>query len=472
MSIVELSIHRDYVPDWEVWCGIREIVQNSLDEHDKGHPMTVEHNENVLSVSNEGAELRIEHLLIGCTDKRENKEARGEKGEGLDLGMLALVREGYNVEVLTPTERWTPYIDHSETWNSPVLFVEIEKLYKRRDSTQINVKGIDEDIWLQLRSRFIDLCEVEEENIIRGCYHGELLLGREHRGMIFAKGIYVQTDSELTYGYNLTQAKLDRDRRMVADFELKWEIAKILDFALSRHPDRVREKIWHMLENDRKDVQGFSEYTVTKQNVANLAAMFSSAHGENAVPVQSMGESEEMNSLGSRGIVTTGKIRELFNGIIKTPEEIKKELSKAEKMEYSWEALDDQETANLKKACARIDNMFKAFRGNMSLCDALEVNFLYKVDEMRVMNLIHVVDFRDESLRGTCNLETGEIKVARKILRNYYITLRVIVHELAHSLSVGRDTSIVHSLAIEEIWVGLDYTSDTVLGETNGAVFH
>ena len=53
------------------------------------------------------------------------------------------------------------------------------------------------------------------------------------------KGIYITTVSTLSYGYDLKTVRLDRDRRMVDSWDLRWELSKMLRDAVGKEPCRL-----------------------------------------------------------------------------------------------------------------------------------------------------------------------------------------------------------------------------------------
>ena len=458
MAKIELSIYKDYVRDWDVWCGVREIMQNAMDEHDKGRPMRVDHKGDVLTISNEGSELRIEHLLLGLTDKDKDKRARGEKGEGLDLGLLALTREGLPVVIRTPTENWRPEISLSESYDRDVLKIITRKVSKRRSGTSVEIKGINEQLWDQLRFRFLDFQKMGVNEKITVEYHGDLLLDSVHRGMIFVKGIYVQTDPEMRFGYNFFQVDLDRDRRMVKSFDLQWESGKILSAATKMRPELLLETVYGMLNNEEKDIRGFGQY-IDDDVKEMIARRFKTEHGDDTIPVSSIGESEQIDSLGAKGVVAPLNLRTVIADVMDTPQILQEKIEKSTVKSYSWGELKPEEKAVLKKVSKQVQAALDAFRGNHSLCNALMVHNLYETPDDQVLECVNIVDFKKDSIHGKCNIKEGKIDLARKCLGNYFLALRILIHEYAHKLSKSGDGSVKEQILIVDMDSGVIYRS-------------
>lgn len=135
---IELSIKTDYLPKWGVFEGIRELIQNGRDaEIEFNAPLTVRHHDNTLVIETTGKTLPHEALLFGFTTKTDKGELIGKFGEGLKLGVLALVRAGYETKIRSGSEIWTPRIERSERFDADVLVFHIEKGRKEKDRIQV-----------------------------------------------------------------------------------------------------------------------------------------------------------------------------------------------------------------------------------------------------------------------------------------------------------------------------------------------
>lgn len=127
---VELTIKVDYLPKWGALEGLRELIQNGKDaETEFRAPLEVRHRKdtNVLVIENDGCTIPHEALLFGHTSKLGRSGMIGKFGEGLKLGVLALVRAGHTVRIRSGSEVWIPKIERSEKFNADVLTVTIEK---------------------------------------------------------------------------------------------------------------------------------------------------------------------------------------------------------------------------------------------------------------------------------------------------------------------------------------------------------
>ena len=114
---IELTIKVDYLPNWGVYEGIRELLQNGKDaETEYNAPLTVRYRKdsNTVGIENDGCPLPYEALLLGHTSKVGRPDLIGKFGEGLKLGILALVRTGLPVKIRSGGEVWVPSIQRSE----------------------------------------------------------------------------------------------------------------------------------------------------------------------------------------------------------------------------------------------------------------------------------------------------------------------------------------------------------------------
>jgi len=95
---------------WGMWEAIREIVQNALDEteaYEWGY------DRRGLWISDEGKGVAIADFLLG-PPKLKPDHARGKFGEGMKIGALALIREGYPVKIVTVgREVWIVFIEQT-----------------------------------------------------------------------------------------------------------------------------------------------------------------------------------------------------------------------------------------------------------------------------------------------------------------------------------------------------------------------
>jgi hypothetical protein len=433
---IELSIKTTYLPTWGQYEAIRELLQNGRDaEVELSAPMTVRHRKdaNILVIENEGCVLPHEALLLGHTTKVERSDLIGKFGEGLKLALLVLARSGQPVKIRSGSEVWVPSIQKSERFNADVLVMDISSGRKSENRVQVEVGNISAEDWEAMKKCFLFLLKPREieKNRIEG-FSGALLLGDEYKGKLFAKGIFVQNDPRLHYGYDLSDVELDRDRKMIDKYTLQYKCQSIWREALGKRPDLI-ENFTRMLDQEATDLDGVdnwaANYLPQKAKEA-IVQNFKARHGEDAVPVGSLADSKDIEHLGKSGIVAPKALKAVLESMMGTAETIKQNLRNEAIKTYSWGELSVVERDNLEWA--------------IGMVNAVTPTTLDKVD---------VSDFRDEKIQGL--FKDSRVVLARLVLADRMEALRVLVHEVAHDVSNGGDGDKSHISSVERIWAGI-----------------
>jgi hypothetical protein len=425
---IPLTIKTSYLPNWGMYEGVRELVQNARDaEIEEGAQMSVDYTNGHLVIENSGTTLPHSALLLGFTTKVGRSDTIGKFGEGLKLGVLALVRAGHSVRIRSGSEVWVPSIEYSHVFQADVLSFDISTGRKASDRVRIEVGGISASQWAEMKEKFLFLQKVSPENKI-GTSTGSLLLGADMRGKVFVKGVFVQVLPDLQFGYDLTTADIDRDRKMIESWDLQYKTRAIYMAALSSDSSLFAQ-FDTMLEEQTPEVQGIDTYNASYMPptvLAHVAEKFVTEHGTDAVPVATQAEAEEVGKLGVRGVVVNrqrGAILQRTMGDIIT---IKSRLSSESTQEYSFSDLSQDEKSNL--------------------ADASEL--LSSVHGLGIAR-IHVMDFRSATMLG--QFTNGHVHIARSILADSDETLRVLIHEVAKDDT--NDIGGAHLARVEKLWV-------------------
>lgn len=426
---LELTIKADYLPSWGIWQGLRELMQNARDAQvELNAPMEVRWSNDTLIIENEGCTLPHEALLLGHSTKVGKTELIGKFGEGLKLGILALVRLKIPVKIRSGSEVWVPTIQQSEKFNAPVLTFDIQGGRKEENRVSVEVKGITKDVWEKAKWKFRFLSKAEPDTVIETSA-GTLLLDPEMKGHVFVKGIYVETKSKLDYGYDLKTAELDRDRKMIEHWNFAFRAKDIVMEAMSKRPDLLNTFI-ATLERQTPDVDGFDpQYMTPPAKLAKvIAADFRTKHGENAVPVKTLAESKDLDHLGKKGIIVSTALSALLTDLPKV-EEVKLALREETLKQYNWHELSDVEQD--------------------SVTAAIELIREANPDLPVTLSEIDVVDFRSNEVMGL--FKQGRIQLAKRLAADRDETLASLVHEAAHALGPG-DGEAQHVALIEKMW--------------------
>jgi len=285
MSRFELTIDPDYVPHWTIQDGLREFLQNALDEStlEPSNSMEVRREGNTLFISTKNAKLTKKTLLIGSSSKRSEENTIGQEGEGYKLACLVLARAGKKVIIhnYSEKEKWTPKIIKSRRFGTKLLVIDTEKFRwtspPNHDLT-FEIKGITDVIYKEMVSRSLFLRESELSTLEYHDTKGIILLDEEEKGRVYVNGLYISTVKEMEYGYNFKprEIELDRDRRAVTDFNLTWQTSDLwCNFT-------EEEAFKNMLKRGAKDVQYINSHYYNKDEIYKD---FEEDHGDMAYPV-------------------------------------------------------------------------------------------------------------------------------------------------------------------------------------------
>lgn len=313
MSKIELTLAPNYVPTWTLVDAVRELFQNALDQQKQNSENEASwHYDDVtgvLTISNATSKLTAASLLIGQTTKADDKSTIGQFGEGYKIATLVLLREGKNVVFYNygAREVWRPRFVKSRRFGTDILtfFIEKKAIWEKVPSADlvIAIDGISADEYYdQIVPSNLHLHDDFE--VIEETEYGDVL---NLAGKVFVNGLYVCDYEPYTYGYNFKpeHIRLDRDRKMVSDFDLRWMASKM--WSGSNNIDKVLE----MISEDKADVAFLKDVSYSKKWHNLAAERFKDVYGPEAIPVTSQ---EEMDSVptGYRGIVVNSNYSALI----------------------------------------------------------------------------------------------------------------------------------------------------------------
>jgi hypothetical protein len=430
---IVFPIRDTYVAHWSLYEAVREIIQNGKDEEEQhGHALRVEWRDGVLAVTNVGATLDPTAFLLGQTGKAEDPSLRGRFGEGLNLALLVAAREGFAMTLASDGRVWTPAIE------PVVAFGGARCLVVRSAPITDTAKGVEVRLavsaaeWERVRSMFLFLDA--PENVIE-TRRGRLLLDRRFLGMVFVKGIFVTRLKDASFGYDLAEAKLDRDRRMLDIGDMRWTLSAIVRDAMERDGGKeVVGTVLGMLDRELDEVRVLT-YQINQgdKSLAALTEQFAARHGADAFPVRTVAESQKLASLGKRGVVVSESLATILSKQFGTADEVTDRLRTEARSRRSWHDLGIAEQDALVRAAGLIE----------------------RATGDQILDRLQVVEFGDDALLGLCDLGTGAIQLSAKALVDFPVLVRVLIHELAHAKSGAGDGTKQHVDTIEEIWTAV-----------------
>jgi hypothetical protein len=421
---VQLSLSIQYVPEWDAFAAVREVVQNGLDGETDGYKLTVEHSGSTLRVSNVGAKLDTKVWLLGQSGKRDGGDYRGQHGEGLKLASLVLARRGHDVKIVNGDESWTPKIEASDQFaGAEVLTIYTHKRQNDSGAFTVEIGNITKEAWALMKERFLFLNKPEKAIDTN---YANVLMDEKFKGQVFVKGIWVQTNPDFRYGYDFKSIHTDRDRRMVSSWDMKYYAAKALEEAMTSNY-LPAETVVDLLASQSHDAQDLaSSYSTNTEVAAKVAAVFKARHGDSAIPVSSMAEAREVEHFGKKGVV----VQQALVDVLRKNKEmhidhVRTEAGNSVKHIYSWSDLSGEEKDTYREVVGLVEKA------------ASELNF------GKVEDRLTIVDFGDAALDGL--FKSGSIQVAKRLLTDYEEFLATLVHEVAHA--AGGDGSVGHERA-------------------------
>lgn len=236
-NAIVYPISLSYVADWGPWECIRELVTNAMDA-DVGYKMGL-----TPATDDTGPELWIEsrgnlmqkHLLLGVSEK-SGEDAIGQHGEGLKLAMLVLTRLGLTAHIYTKSVEKAGYTDNVHYWNEAARMgdTDVFAIHLNKEKccdlqpgfTRISIADWSHRLYA---NRFV---REGDPRVVYCDPFGRMVLD-EHEPQLYVKGVWVSRalrgirGTPYRFGYNLVDAKMNRDRRAISEFDVNWEVGAV-----------------------------------------------------------------------------------------------------------------------------------------------------------------------------------------------------------------------------------------------------
>lgn len=426
MARYELSLEQTYQQDWKLWEAFREFVSNAYDAEVRYRERGIgamecsySQADQRITITSKDVEVPNSALLMGMSESRNHGGTIGTFGEGLPMALLAMARlPQYKVTIYNGLHKWSPAIEWSEQFGSNVLCINTRKQRTSRNGFVVVIDGIPSQTWRDLRRRVLWLDPPPDRMVFKAMNGEMILLDNKYRGMVFNRGVFVTERSDVPFGFSLELA-LNRDRHIPDEWDLRWGVGRLVGEAVRSRPDLFAEDIAEAIFGE----SSLLNYSADQyQGTALIEAMvdhFRGRYGEDAEPVASEAEVNELEHFGRRCIVVNATANKLLARHFGTVAERKHRLKSAISKVYKLAALETEEFENFKRVTALLSG---------------------HVDATLLGNL-EVVDFEGDLLGY---YSSGIPRVSRKVLKDFRELLITAVHEIAHDTG-ATDGTLSHS---------------------------
>lgn len=302
MTKIELTISPDYVPSWTIADGIRELFQNALDQEAQceGNTASWDYNPDttILTIRNATSKLTAKTLLFGSTTKSDDSNTIGQFGEGYKVATLVLLRNNKDITFYNygAREIWRPRFVNSRRFDAKTLtfFIDKQKIWDRVPNADltIEVSGITPEEYRDLIvPTNLHLQDDIKSKIVMANDYGSVYEGP---GRVYVNGLFVCDYAKYNYTYDFRpgQLKLDRDRKLVSDFDLRWLASKMWTMCKDENDKALAMSL---LRQGAADVQFMNCVSCSTHNWSDEAAAdFIATYGDRAVPVTCQEEADKL----------------------------------------------------------------------------------------------------------------------------------------------------------------------------------
>ena len=354
MSKFELSLAKNYVPSWTLVDGVRELFQNAIDQEmqnpDNAMSFVYDWVNGVLNICNAQSTLTTKTLLLGTTSKAGDSATIGQFGEGYKVATLVLLRCGKEVTFYNygAKEIWHTRFVNSRRYGAEVLTFDVQKQafwdYIPNNDLTIEIKGITPDEYENLLMPS-NLYLQGKQNAGIVTRYGNILKEDKYKGMVFVNGLFICNYKEYKYGYNFKPEciHLDRDRKLVSDFDLRWLASKMwitqgdaaaeLILEGAADVEYVADNYWLASTEDQDKLLDavYNEFVVS--------------YGAKAVPVTSQAEADKV-PLGYKPVYISSSATRVLKNSSQWREPVAEEKTEQTPMEELWSWY-EQETMDL-----------------------------------------------------------------------------------------------------------------------------
>lgn len=323
MTKIQLTIDPGYCQSWGMWEGARELISNAKDaeELDPRNAMEIRHSREKSQLVIRTRDVTVDParlLVLGQSSKR-GRDVRGRFGEGFAIGCMALTRAGHPVSFRNADTSWRCTFERVE--DGPLAGQELltffSRVITRTADFVVTIDNVTKDVWDAMRPLFLFLAPPPaEETVVVD--QGTLILSEDRRGMVYARGVFVRRFETLECAYDLRDIQLDRDRQMIDEWKLGTALNDLWVSVLcgrrdvKQAQDALARRAYDLAKGNSDESRHF-RWRTDERLIGHMKAQFQAEHGEDAVPVSTMAEAQEIVSLGAKPAVVNSTLRELLS---------------------------------------------------------------------------------------------------------------------------------------------------------------
>ena len=441
------GISPNYVKNWDVIKGIRELIQNYIDTKNefrcKGY---IYHKDGAAMVKDFGPGLELKHLALGVSEK--GLDSIGKYGEGLKLALLVLARECRKVEIWSNGTIIRPTIERSDLYGTEVMVLNIQPMQpchaKTHQGTTIRFLCSKDE--LEAAKSYFE-CFLSKKSGFKWIEKGKKGKISLPGGYIYINGARVGKISDSLFSYHLYEKETgdigNRDREVIDQEKVEPYIRKILTETSSL---TVMRKVIKALIDEEYSWEikiGISSWMVSVKNRSLWKRAFYEIVGTKDVVLSScrIDDNTRADYLGYKVVdIPSNDWWDLLNSVgIKTAAEIATEDGKKSSKRIAIKDLTDEERNNLKIARKLVEKYYNP------------------VGEVIIMeDLTGIVNAaRGLRINGAYEPRTDKIYLRREILSNLDQTLHTLLHEAVHKYTGADDCTAAFERALTEVSVNI-----------------
>ena len=220
MKRIQYGFGMEYLSNWGVKEGLREIYQNFMDFGHYEENIFNEGDNVRVQLTNDWMPKSLDFLRIGNSKKADPINSVGKHGEGLKMGLLVFLRANLLIKLYTDKYEITPVINEDEELG-PCFALDYEAHNDENQKLMIAFKW-PKEIFEEFHNNII-----RKEDIVFSQNFGHIV--NKPKGSVYSGGLFVLSSQNLSNAYNIKPEflPLDRDRAAPRSFDVDYATSKI-----------------------------------------------------------------------------------------------------------------------------------------------------------------------------------------------------------------------------------------------------